>query len=391
VSFTFSPAAAAAAAPPAARETLEHGVLAAAVEKLRAENPGLGVKKLVLAVQALHPTACVDTKSVRAAVQAQDGGEPAEAPAQSAAATAKAPAAAKPAPGKAAADGASGDGVSKKKARKQAKIKQTHSKSNSMGIKLPTEGKPLTQSEIDANIARAVLGPQPAHKSRGAKPPPLPAVASISGSCATLRTGGGGGGFGGATGGSVRIAPPPRLSITLCAAVRRLYLYGCLQQVRQMKVVTQPQGTTTSSKQPAASAKKPAKKAAEDRMLDELAADPAVNFEEASSKQSAARAVVPAAPPPTKPGASSPPREGRDWAERADTATVPLSAVRARPGRLSALSISHSKSGLYGAFVWARRALNSQKTAVSGASCRRLFGLLFTYYCKRLLVPVLSH
>ena len=35
--------------------------------------------------------------------------------------------------------------------------------------------------------------------------------------------------------------------------------------------------------------------------------------------------------------------------------------VRARPGRLSALSVSHSESGLYGAFVWARRALNGQK------------------------------
>jgi hypothetical protein len=33
-------------------------------------------------------------------------------------------------------------------------------------------------------------------------------------------------------------------------------------------------------------------------------------------------------------------------------------SVRARPGRLSALSVSHSKSLLYGAFVWARRALN---------------------------------
>ena len=32
--------------------------------------------------------------------------------------------------------------------------------------------------------------------------------------------------------------------------------------------------------------------------------------------------------------------------------------VRALPGRLSALSVSHSKAGLYGAFVWARRALD---------------------------------
>jgi hypothetical protein len=35
--------------------------------------------------------------------------------------------------------------------------------------------------------------------------------------------------------------------------------------------------------------------------------------------------------------------------------------VRVRPGRLSALSVSHSKSALYGAFVWTRRALNRQK------------------------------
>ena len=31
------------------------------------------------------------------------------------------------------------------------------------------------------------------------------------------------------------------------------------------------------------------------------------------------------------------------------------------PGRLSALTVFHSKSVLYGAFVWARRALNSPK------------------------------
>jgi hypothetical protein len=35
--------------------------------------------------------------------------------------------------------------------------------------------------------------------------------------------------------------------------------------------------------------------------------------------------------------------------------------VRARPGRLSAHSVSHSKSILYVAFVWARRALNRPK------------------------------
>jgi Ca2+-binding EF-hand superfamily protein len=36
-------------------------------------------------------------------------------------------------------------------------------------------------------------------------------------------------------------------------------------------------------------------------------------------------------------------------------------AVRARPGRLSALSVSHSKSILYGACAWTRRALNGPK------------------------------
>jgi hypothetical protein len=35
--------------------------------------------------------------------------------------------------------------------------------------------------------------------------------------------------------------------------------------------------------------------------------------------------------------------------------------ARARPGQLSALGVSRSKSFFYGAFVWARGALNSQK------------------------------
>jgi hypothetical protein len=73
------------------------------------------------------------------------------------------------------------------------------------------------------------------------------------------------------------------------------------------------------------------------------------------------------------------------------TAEMGCIKVRARPGRLGALSVSHSKSVLYGAFVWARGALNRRKPAVSGPSCRRLFGPLFTYYCKRLLVPVLPY
>ena len=35
--------------------------------------------------------------------------------------------------------------------------------------------------------------------------------------------------------------------------------------------------------------------------------------------------------------------------------------VRARPGQLSALSVSHSESVLYGAFLWARGVLNGPK------------------------------
>ena len=38
-----------------------------------------------------------------------------------------------------------------------------------------------------------------------------------------------------------------------------------------------------------------------------------------------------------------------------------LLSVRALPGRLSGLSVPHIKSVLYGAFAWARGALNSQK------------------------------
>jgi hypothetical protein len=37
---------------------------------------------------------------------------------------------------------------------------------------------------------------------------------------------------------------------------------------------------------------------------------------------------------------------------------IPAATARARPGRLSALSVLHSKSIFYGAFVWVRRALN---------------------------------
>ena len=45
-------------------------------------------------------------------------------------------------------------------------------------------------------------------------------------------------------------------------------------------------------------------------------------------------------------------------------AASPIS-VRATLGRLSALSISHTKSVFYGGFVWARRSLNSQNRRFS--------------------------
>jgi hypothetical protein len=56
--------------------------------------------------------------------------------------------------------------------------------------------------------------------------------------------------------------------------------------------------------------------------------------------------------------------------------------VRSRPGRLSALSVLHSKSILYETFVCARRALNSPKRrfpawavhGAVGADCRRDWG-----------------
>jgi hypothetical protein len=46
--------------------------------------------------------------------------------------------------------------------------------------------------------------------------------------------------------------------------------------------------------------------------------------------------------------------------------------VRARPGRLSTLSVSHSKSFFYGAFAWARRALNSPKRRFPARAVQRV-------------------
>jgi hypothetical protein len=45
--------------------------------------------------------------------------------------------------------------------------------------------------------------------------------------------------------------------------------------------------------------------------------------------------------------------------------------VRALPGRLSHLSVSHSKPVLHGGFVWARRALNSQNRRFPARAARR--------------------
>ena len=54
---------------------------------------------------------------------------------------------------------------------------------------------------------------------------------------------------------------------------------------------------------------------------------------------------------------------GRQYgtAEEERRAAIFAETVRARPGRLSAFSVSDSKSVLYGAFVWVCRALNSPK------------------------------
>jgi hypothetical protein len=54
---------------------------------------------------------------------------------------------------------------------------------------------------------------------------------------------------------------------------------------------------------------------------------------------------------------------GRQYgaAEEERRAAIFAETVRLLPGRLSALSVSHSKSVLYGAFVWVCRALNSPK------------------------------
>jgi hypothetical protein len=55
-------------------------------------------------------------------------------------------------------------------------------------------------------------------------------------------------------------------------------------------------------------------------------------------------------------------------------------------GRLSALSVSHSKSVLYGVFVWARRTLNSENGSFRPLVPRPVWSTI--HDCKLLLVPV---
>ena len=52
---------------------------------------------------------------------------------------------------------------------------------------------------------------------------------------------------------------------------------------------------------------------------------------------------------------------GEDKIAFMDPPINPFYHCPGRPGRLSALSVFHSKSVLYGVFVWARRVLNRQK------------------------------
>ena len=55
------------------------------------------------------------------------------------------------------------------------------------------------------------------------------------------------------------------------------------------------------------------------------------------------------------------PKRDRHKFKRAQCLRLDGFSVRARPGRLSGLRVSHSESFLCGAFVWARRALNHRK------------------------------
>ena len=59
-----------------------------------------------------------------------------------------------------------------------------------------------------------------------------------------------------------------------------------------------------------------------------------------------------------------------------------------RPGRLSALSVFHSKSVLYGAFVWARRALNRQKRRFSARAATADAGVTAAAHSDPLFVAL---
>jgi hypothetical protein len=81
----------------------------------------------------------------------------------------------------------------------------------------------------------------------------------------------------------------------------------------------------------------------------------------AAAAPSPAQRVVPGVPAFSQARAwNALPRDGPPGREPAARA-LDVWTVRAVPGRLSAISIFLYKSGLYGAFVWARRALNRRK------------------------------
>jgi hypothetical protein len=61
------------------------------------------------------------------------------------------------------------------------------------------------------------------------------------------------------------------------------------------------------------------------------------------------------------------------------SALGPDDTVRARSGRLSALSVFYSKSGFYGGFVCARRALHRQKTGAVGPAGQSLADMLNSF------------
>jgi hypothetical protein len=94
-------------------------------------------------------------------------------------------------------------------------------------------------------------------------------------------------------------------------------------------------------------------------------------------------------------GGLRPHRAGAVWAQKLEwgfpsgeprelnkTSISRFVTVRARPGRLSALSVFLWKSILCGAFVWARRALKDRKWRCSGPG--QYFGCELTGFCAYL-------